>query len=59
MNACYSINRKAGYVTIYNIGRKFPLEMWNEWKEAHDCTHQEVADAMVKMITGKYSEDRS
>jgi len=45
--ACYSINRKAGYVTIYNNDTEYPLEMWDEYKTANDCTHQEVADQLL------------
>ncbi len=47
MNACYSINRKAGYVTIYNNNAKYPLLMWNELRTQHDWTHQETANIML------------
>ena len=48
MKACYSINRKAAYVTIYNTGTIYPLDVWNEFKAQHDMTHQEVADLLLR-----------
>ena len=49
MNACYSINRKAQYVTIYNDDSRYPLDMWNELRAQQDLTHQQLADHMLKM----------
>ena len=51
MNACYSINKKAGYVTIYNTSIQYPLDLWNEYKTDHDFTHQELANHLLKMDT--------
>jgi CRISPR/Cas system-associated protein Cas10 (large subunit of type III CRISPR-Cas system) len=48
MNACYSINRKAGYVTVYNTGMKYPLKYWQKYKTAAKLTHQEVANLLTK-----------
>jgi len=54
-HACYSINRNGGYVTIYNTGSRYPLEMWNAYKTQHDLKHQEVADLLMKMEQGENS----
>lgn len=51
-DACYSINRKAKYVTIYNLNARYPLDLWNEWRTQHDFTHQELANQLTKLETG-------
>lgn len=48
-NACYSINRKRGYVTIYNIDVRYPLSMWNEYKAVNGLSHQDVANQLMKL----------
>jgi len=47
--ACYSINRDKGYVTIYNTKTRYPLKLWNEYRLMHDMTHQQVANALTNM----------
>ena len=49
MDACYSINRKGGYVTIYNNGYRYPLDIWNELKAQHDLSHQQLANEMFEL----------
>ncbi len=49
MDACYSINRKKKYVTIYNNQTRYPLELWNELRAQHGMTHQEQANAMLEI----------
>jgi hypothetical protein len=45
--ACFSINRKKEYVTIYNSGCIYPLPLWNKYRAMHDFTHQQVADMLL------------
>ncbi len=49
MDACYSINRKAKYVTIYNNQTRYPLDMWNELRAQNGVTHQEQANQVLEM----------
>jgi hypothetical protein len=48
-NACFSINRKGGYVTIHNNGSRYPLRLWEEYRGDHDLTHQQVANQLLAM----------
>lgn len=59
MKACYSINRKKGYVTIYNNNARYPLVLWEEFKAQNDLTHQQVADELLKMDQlGPYHDEK-
>ncbi len=49
MDACYSLNRKKNYMTIYNNQSRYPLDMVQELKAQNRQTYQEIADALLKM----------
>jgi len=48
-NAFYWINKKDRYVTIYDSGVQYPLDMWNEFKTQNDLTDQQVADKLHQL----------
>lgn len=43
---CYSINRRSGYVTIYNNGHQYSLSHWMQLKEEYNCTHDQLAQKL-------------
>lgn len=52
-HVCYTVNRKSGYLKIFNDGNMFPLFYAEEVKKENNFTWQEVADYLYS----KYKED--
>lgn len=47
--ASFTINRKAGYVIVYNNSTRYPVHMWDEMRSVHDLTHQDLANQLVAL----------
>ena len=52
MDACYTINRKAGYIRVMTMvsDEYYPLDMAAELKTQQDWTWQEFANEMGKFV---------
>jgi hypothetical protein len=49
VDACFSIDREKGHVSVYDINRRYPLDMWEELRWQTAMTHQELANVMVRL----------
>lgn len=47
IDACWSINRKKRYFTIYNNQTRYPLQMIQEYKAINEMSYQQVANELL------------